>query len=125
MSQLLIVQGANAEQVKSLFQSATAIFGSLTHLRPCDQLITRLLAVATFPWLKASTPRIVRNRVSDTWICGPGTWFYQGTGGQSGLLNLAQHTGHFENAEGWLNEIDGQFAIALKTVSDDLLIITD
>jgi len=127
MSQLLIVQSSKSELTNQLFTKGLTLFNSLCKLRPCSNIASATLAVAVFPRTKTQSSGIVRAKTSSRWLCGTGTWFYQGVSGEEGLhklLDQPQFSTSDPNA--CLQDLDGQFVVASGDGdSGELMIITD
>ncbi len=125
MSHLLIVQDSEGQTVNRVFAEGLALFGSLCRLRPCDSVAGPRLAVAVFPRAKAPVDGIVRD--ATRWLCGAGTWFYQGVSGEKGLRKLLDNKSFpINNPEADLQDLDGQFVVAAGDCdSAELAVITD
>jgi len=127
MGQLLIVQGEDEREVQSLFQRGLLAFEKLVRLRPQQEFNSGSTAVAKFPKLLKPTSGIVQNSVGPGWVCGAGTWFYDGMAGETALAALLQVSATGERAlQSRLEAVDGIFAVALgNPATDELSVITD
>ena len=128
MSQLLIVQSSKREPNVQLFAKGLNLFNSLCKLRPCSSIASATLAVAVFPRTKTRSTDIVRAKAASRWLCGTGTWFYQGVSGEEGLRKLLDDELRFSTSEpdACLPDLDGQFVVASGDGdSGELTIITD
>lgn len=121
MGQFLIVQGENPEQVADVFRLGVDAFERLSRLRACDRLDGRNTAVAVFPRLANSRSAGIVRREND-WICGAGSWFYEGHTEAEGLRRLT--AGWDDNSP--LDALDGQFAIVMAgREPGELRVVTD
>ncbi len=125
MGQLLIVQASGGPETESLFRRGLALFESLHHIQPVAQQTTAAGAVAVLPSLHGPRTGIVEDG-SGGWICGAGTWFFEGAAGEEGLRRMLRHPRRDHSAAAWLKEIDGAFAIALSGPEPGALrVVTD
>jgi asparagine synthetase B (glutamine-hydrolysing) len=125
MGQLLIVQGPDPEERKRLLDSGVALFESLHRVRPSNRVNLPQTSIAVFPPREGKAASLLQDGLPG-WICGVGTWFYEGLSGEEGLRRLALHQASRPDDSTWLRELDGSFAIALgEPGSDRLRIITD
>jgi hypothetical protein len=128
MSQLLLIEGEDPVQVAGLYRRAVSCFRSHWYTEPHDQLVTPSVVVAVFArFRKPAASRIVRARGSGEWICGAGTWFYQDETGERALQRILEDPKRSADLpDAWLQDVDGQFAIALGDhPSGNVLVITD
>lgn len=127
MSQLLIVQSSEWEPPNLLFGAGLTLFDTLCELRPSDSIEGATLSVAVFPRTKARSSGIVRAKNSNRWLCGAGTWFYQGVSGEEGLRKLLDHPQFStNNPDAYLQDLDGQFVVASGDCSSGkLIVVTD
>ena len=125
MGQLLIVQGPDPEERGRLLDSGVAVFESLHRVRPASKADLFQSSIAVFPTRKGKGAGLLQDGLPG-WICGAGTWFYEGAAGEEGLRRLALHPAREQDDSTWLRELDGSFAIALGDPrSGRLRIITD
>ena len=127
VSHLLIVQSPEREPRNQLFAEGLALFNKLCELRPYDSIAGASLAVAVFPRTKARSNGIVQAKAANQWLCGAGTWFYQGISGEEGLRTLSGHPQFStNNSNAYLQDLDGQFVVAWGDCnSGELMVVTD
>jgi hypothetical protein len=127
MSHLLIVQSSGREPPNQLFAEGLTLFNTLCKVRPSDSIESATLAVSVFPRTKARSSGIVRAKTASRWLCGAGTWFYQGVSREEGLRNLLEHPQFStNNPDACLQDLDGQFVVASGDCSShELMVVTD
>ncbi len=126
MSHLLIVQSSKREPANQFFARALSLFSTLFKLRPCSSVPSDTLSVAVFPRTKARSSDIVWAKTTSRWLCGTGTWFYQGISGEEGLRKLLDHPRFLTDPDACLHDLDGQFVVASgDRESGELAVITD
>ena len=125
MSHLLIVQSSEREAANGVFTQGLTLFSTLCGLHPCDSFASTTLAVSVFPRTKARATGIVRD--ATRWLCGAGTWFYQGVSGEKGLRKMLDDQAFStDNTDANLQDLDGQFVVAAGDCnSGELAIVTD
>src|SRR5215472_16625269 len=90
MGQILVVNGADSERVREVFRAALALYEKQSGLKPCARLSTEQIEAAKFPKLDAPTAGIVRHPSNGRWICGAGTYFYNGKAAPACLEELLE-----------------------------------
>lgn len=109
MGQLLLVQGPAADH---LFENGLRHFQEITGLAPSSQCRFGSTAIATFPKRFGTPVGIIRSSESSGWICGAGTWFYEGKTGSPALAAMRSTNLTPGSEERDLAGIDGLFVIA-------------
>jgi asparagine synthase (glutamine-hydrolysing) len=122
MSQFLIVQSGAAEAATAVFRRGLQMFEILAGLLP-SECSTGPVSVAAFPAIKSGPPALARGPAPGDWICGAGTWFYDGASGQEGLRRIERAAREKPDSD-WLKPLDGAFALALCR-GGRLQVITD
>lgn len=124
MSHFLAVNGQDHRLKRIAFQNGLRIFKRVHKLSPIKEIDTVATKLALFPCLLSRTPKVVRS--STGYMCGVGTWFYQGASGEEALRRLATDTLSLRNAKlEHLCDIDGWFAVASLQEDGDITLVTD
>ena len=123
MSHLLLIQGPDSAVTLPLFRQASSLFQQVHGLRQYDSVTTPSAAIALFPRRMSTTPSGVK--VAGGWICGVGSWFYEGLTDEAALARVAHTLESFDGTpDASFRELDGHFAL-LSQRTDDSLIVTD
>jgi hypothetical protein len=127
MSHLLIVQGSERESVKDLFAEGLSLFGEVCGLRSTDRVVSAKLALSVLPRTSAPSSHILRAPTSTRWLCGAGTWFYQGIAAEAGLRRLLEDREFTtNNPAAALGDLDGHFVLASGDLnSGEFIVVTD
>jgi hypothetical protein len=128
MSQLLLVQGAEAGVVQPVFGALLALFESASGIHPTDQLCSSGVAVAKFPMLQAPASGIVRNPGTGTWACAAGVPFRNGASCGADLDTIAANWNSRQDAiTQEMAEVEGSFLLALgnRAGNDCAYVVTD
>lgn len=130
MSQFLAVSGQNAGSVQTRFDAATASFRIVCGLQPLCYFRGGTTSIAVFPRRKCNaTAGIVsiENQGRQGWMCGGGTWFWNGLTGETALRSLGLALlGSNITIKSGLSQIDGHFSLVMAmTNPNELVIITD
>lgn len=123
MSHLLVVYGGGRTLSDRLFRSGVSLFKGIHGLSPLAEFGSDATQAALFPHKKAPTPAPVQFKHG--WICGAGTWFYDGLCGEQALRRMTEtfQTGSL-SFESWLRTLEGVFAIVVQSQSG-LVVLTD
>jgi hypothetical protein len=127
MGQLLIVNSSTVGQAAGVFDRALSLFESRCGLKPSDQLWSGSTGIAKFPRRHAPGTGIVQDHAQKSWICGTGTWFYNGSNGLASLRVLqGVLAGSNSAADSIPATIDGAFALAFgREGTEGFDLITD
>src|SRR5438874_1013178 len=121
MGQLLIVQGGPEAEARALFDRALRVFDSVYPMKATDVLWRGATGVAKFPRLKVLGTGIARDDNDARWICGAGTWFYNGANGLGSLHALKVGMAGMN-----FGPLDGAFVLAYGGLDpSEFILITD
>jgi hypothetical protein len=130
MSQFVIVSGPNPASVLTTFDEATASFQKVCGLQPLSDFKGSNVAIAVFPRQKANaTAGIVwiESQGRKGWICGAGTWFWEGLTGEAALRGLGLRLASSDSSiESILSSVDGHFSVAMALRDPkEIVVVTD
>ena len=111
MGQILILQADYPSAADKLWPRAVALMREITGTSPTDGHVQPCLRAAQFPKHASASAGFHRDTFSGRWICGTGTWFYEGAFGRAALEHLVRDMGEDGPSDSILNGLDGQFAI--------------